>query len=276
MSINTSDTSHKRPGYIHKSVSFLSKVYIPQVPKIKEAIQNKEYGNAMTRGAQFAIQAPYSIEMAKDTYNAVKDPSSLKFYKAMQYNSSGTSVAKWTFFPESFKAKLLQNKYLKSLVPAIDKLDITVNDTFIGKKILTTIDKNAKYISKGSTGIVEGSKKAVNAGNIMGKIPLFGTLFASILEMPNIIKAAKRGDGINQAGRSAINIVGGTVACAALGSLCACIVPPIGGFIGSTIGAIIGGKISQSVGNKVFGPPIKDVPKFEYAQPIYYQRNNMS
>lgn len=123
---------------------------------------------------------------------------------------------------------------------------------------------------------VKNAGKAVGKATSSGGISsLFGTLKKSVgknlgvvlsvaFELPEIIKAFKNGDGIQQIGRSALN-VGGFAAGAAAGAAIGSFIPGAGTLIGGIagglcgiVGSMLGGGVTDKIGKKIFGESIED------------------
>lgn len=124
----------------------------------------------------------------------------------------------------------------------------------IAKSAVNGLDDVAKAATKSSKGIFSKLK---------GKGGTIGIALTAIFELPIIVKAFKNGDGLQQIGRSTLNI-GGFAAGAAAGAAIGSIIPGAGTAVGAVIGGIagfvggmLGGSIGDKVGEKIFGKSIE-------------------
>ncbi len=97
---------------------------------------------------------------------------------------------------------------------------------------------------------------------LKGKGGSVAILLSVVFELPEIIKGFKNGDGVQQIGRSALNIGGfaaGAAAGAAIGSVIPLAGTLVGGLIGGLcgiVGGMAGGAISDKLGKAIFGESI--------------------
>lgn len=108
------------------------------------------------------------------------------------------------------------------------------------------------------------SKKIPALGKLKGKGGTIGIILSLAFEIPSIIQAFKNGDGLQQIGRSALNL-GGAAAGAAAGAAIGSIIPGagtvIGGIIGGAlgfVGSILGADVSKKAGDAIFGKSIQE------------------
>lgn len=248
------------PESFKQPVRAVGAVYLPQADKIKHNIQQGEYGQAAIRSTTTAIQSPYLIETVRESVNAVKngvkDPKSIQFLGAQS-----SKIESFHFIPDNVKANIAQTSAGKYITPCLDTFDKSLVETKFGEKVINAFDKSARIAGKGEEAVINGSNAAVNAGKILGRIPVLSVGVSSVLEAPKILKAAKNGDAAAQCGRSALNVAGCTVGSAVMGAICMPILPPFGGFVGAAVGGYVCGKIADKAGKMVFGKPKGESPK---------------
>lgn len=137
----------------------------------------------------------------------------------------------------------------------------------LAKKIATSTDDLVEQGAK--TGLFSKigaaiTKKIPALGKLKGKGGTLGIVLAAVFEIPTIIKAFKNGDGLQQIGRSTINMAGcaaGAAAGAAIGSIIPGAGTLIGGLIGGVLGfagSILGGDVAKKVGDGIFGKSIEE------------------
>ncbi len=154
-------------------------------------------------------------------------------------------------------------------------LDGTKLSKIFGKEIQNADDiaKSAVKAAK-ETGLESGIKAAEKTGlkGIFSKAGKFlkgkgGSIAIALsvaFEIPEIIKGFKNGDGIQQIGRSGINLAGfagGAAAGAAIGSVIPVAGTAVGAVIGGLcgiIGGMVGGAVSEKVGTSIFGKSIAE------------------
>ena len=99
----------------------------------------------------------------------------------------------------------------------------------------------------------------------MAKISGLNLIFASVLEIPDIVKSIENGDAPQQIGRSAVNVTAGWVSTTFFSSLFKKFAPKkfksIAGLVGGAVGAVLGGIGTSKFNNAVFGKSIASQKK---------------
>lgn len=107
--------------------------------------------------------------------------------------------------------------------------------------------------------------------SLKGKGGTLGIIFTVAFELPELIKAFKNGDGLQQIGRSSFNIAGfagGAAAGAAIGSVIPVAGTAVGAIVGGLcglVGGMAGGAVTSKIAESIFGKSIAD-KKEELAQ----------
>lgn len=175
--------------------------------------------------------------------------------------SGSSDVSEWTFFKNTFlDKKISQTSFLRTL-------DKTMLSTKTGTQIVEALGGKVvekKVLNKaGETVIaksIEGSASAQVAGNTLAKISGLNLIFASVLEVPDLVKSAQNGDFVKQVGRSSLNVAAGWGSTAFFSSLFKKIAPQkfksVAGLIGGAIGAVVSGFVTTKVNDAIFGKSI--------------------
>ncbi|MFH0703190.1 MAG: hypothetical protein V2B14_06620 [bacterium] len=240
---------------INVAAKGLGKVYSPGLLRAMESWhENKieSYG----RGLQAVNKLPETLTDISNSFQIIETVhDSNNFMKAFQ---DSAKINEFNFFKNTF----LESHLDKSLLGRTAlKADLNLLNTNFGMKILKTVDKDAEIktiINSIGTAekFIKGGKVSTFLAKAMARIPCFSILFSLALEIPNIIKASKNGDGLAQSGRSIIKVIGITAGSAIIGALLSPILPPIGSLAGSAIGIYLGNKISKKIGEAILNKPV--------------------
>ena len=177
-----------------------------------------------------------------------------------------SEVSEWTFFKNTFlDSKISQTSFLRTLDKTLlnTKIGTDIVESLGGKIVLEEVaDQTGKVAIKKT---IEGTTASQIAGNTMAKISGLNLIFASILEIPDIVKSIENGDAPQQIGRSAVNVTAGWVSTSFFSSLFKKFAPQkfksIAGLLGGAIGAVIGGIATTNFNNAVFGQSIESQKK---------------
>lgn len=179
--------------------------------------------------------------------------------KGLKGNAS--EVSEWTFFKNTFlDSKVSKTSFLRTL-------DKTILDTKVGTDIVDALGgkiiKEEVVNKAGQTALkktIEGTAASQVVGNTMAKITGLNLIFASVLEIPDIVKSIENGDVAQQIGRSSVNVTAGWLSTTFFSSLFKKFAPQkfksIAGLVGGAFGAILGGISTSKLNNAVFGKSI--------------------
>jgi len=186
------------------------------------------------------------LHLDKSTLKSLKQSSgNMKtFWKNMQRVLTGEDAA--TVFKNASDAT-------ESLA---SKVTSSASKALVAEGAETVAKEGAEVVAK------KGLKGVL--GKLKGKGGTIGIILSLGLEIPAIVQAFKNGDGLQQIGRSALNL-GGAAAGAAAGAAIGSIIPGagtvIGGIIGGAlgfIGSMFGADLSKKAGDAIFGKSIQD------------------
>ncbi|MFA6990273.1 MAG: hypothetical protein WC197_09410, partial [Candidatus Gastranaerophilaceae bacterium] len=221
-----------------------------RISGINDTMESKDKLKALGLGIIATINAKEDIRDILSMFGKSKihapDGYSSKFGFFL---TGATSVAEW------FK-KYEWGRFI------LDKLDMTIGDSIIGKTILkklnvkstiNTFKKETQYLDVPSEVLLrkcvklEGSKIGKLIGLALYKMPVLGLAAGAILEIPGILKSKHK---LKQLVNSSLNVVCGA-SCAAI--LCASFLPisPILSLLGWGAGFYLGGKLVDAIGFKI-------------------------
>lgn len=211
-------------------------------------------------------RAPDIMYDMKSVWSDVKNINGKISNPINSLKGSASEVSEWTFFKNTFlDNKVSQNSFLRTLDKTIlnTKAGADIVEALGGKIVTEEVaDQAGKTVLKKT---IEGTAASQVVGNTMAKISGLNLIFASVLEIPDIVKSIENGDAPQQIGRSAVNVTAGWVSTTFFSSLFKKIAPQkfksIAGLVGGAVGAVLGGIGTSKFNNVVFGKSIASQKK---------------
>ena len=221
-------------------------------------------------------RAPDIMYDMKNAWNDIKNINKKITNPISGLKGNTSEVSEWTFFKNTFLDKKISSQsFLRTLDKTLlnTKVGTDIVQSLGGKIILEEVADQAGKTAFKQT--IEGSVASQVVGNTIAKISGLNLIFASILEIPDIVKSIQNGDAPQQIGRSAVNVTVGLVSTTFFSSLFKKLSPQkfksLAGLLGGAVGSILGGIATSMFNNTVFGKSIES-QKREQEQLIEQQQ----
>ena len=255
----------------------------------REDAFGKVLAGSTGRGIRTLVKEAKAAKLAGEG-GILKNFAKLADLEVDKFESLTKTIDKYNLDKKTLSALKKSSKNMKNFTKNIQRvIDGEDAATVFSKASTESVEELTKKMAKGGADDVlenlgeTAAKKGIFSrlgADIAKKFPKlaeFGSKFKGkggsiaialslVFEVPAIIQAFKNGDGLQQIGRSAINM-GGMAAGAALGSAIGTFIPiPI---VGTTVGAIVGGAlgfigsmicgdVAKKAGDAIFGKSIQD------------------
>ncbi len=245
----------------------------------------KEAGSEGLKGtkrfAKFVENASEQVGRFDRTMNLASDVFDKQTIKAMKQtaktnkNFSTTmlnlfeKISKGEIKPDDIAAEVKKLINTDTAAKMANKLNVDDVAAKAAEKLVTKQSSGqiGKILASNADNVAVDAAKASKKGifnSLKGKGGTIGIVLTVAFELPEIIKAFKNGDGVQQIGRSTLS-VGGFAAGAAAGAAIGSVIPVAGTAIGAVVGGlagIIGGMVGGAAANKageaIFGKSIAE------------------